>query len=76
MRTFSICDFAYMQLELWHFRGTHPPIYHYYNYHYTQTDILAPYISHITKVKFTSLSRVHLGASLVPEFLSHNTIFR
>jgi len=39
-------------------------------------NILGTYLSHIMRVKCTSLSRVHLGASLVPEFLSHTTIFR
>ncbi len=50
-----ICDFAYMWLKLWHFRGTYPPKYqsywsHYMQIHYMQANFLGPYLSHITGV--------------------------
>ena len=49
-----ICDFAYMRLKLWHFRGTHPSISNCYWSHYMQvlymrTNFLGPYVSHITR---------------------------
>ena len=49
-----ICDFAYMQLKLWHFRGTYPLIYQcywspYMRICYMRTIFLGPYLSHITR---------------------------
>jgi len=53
-----ICDFAYMWLKLWHFRGMYPPIYqwywsHYMRIHYIPANFLGPYISHITRAACT-----------------------
>jgi len=53
-----ICDFAYMWLQLWHFRGTYPPIYqcywsHYMRIHYMRANFLGPYLSHITRAACT-----------------------
>ncbi len=49
-----MCDFAYMPLKLWHFRGTYPPIYqcywsHYMRIRYIRANFLGPYLSHITR---------------------------
>ncbi len=53
-----ICNFAYMWLKLWHFRGTYPPIYqcywsHYIRIHYMRAKFLGPYLSHITRAACT-----------------------
>ncbi len=48
------CNFAYMQLKLWHFRGMYPLIYQcywprYMQIHYMQTIFLGPYLSQIMR---------------------------
>jgi hypothetical protein len=53
-----IFDFMYMQLKLWHFRGTYPLICQcylsrYIQIHYMQTIFLGPYLSHITRFACT-----------------------